>query len=69
MHFREVLIREARRNADVAAFIYGEQRQTFAQLKDRACKLANALAQRIPGKRQVAPLNESSAHDLVIIVR
>lgn len=44
MHFREVLIREARRNADVPAFIYGERRLTFAQLKDRACRLANALS-------------------------
>ena len=43
MHFREVLLREARRNAGVPAFIYGETRLTFSQLKERACRLANGL--------------------------
>ncbi|MGQ9654229.1 MAG: AMP-binding protein, partial [Thermodesulfobacteriota bacterium] len=44
MHLREVLLREARRNPRVAAFIYGDRRLTFSQLRDRACRLANALA-------------------------
>jgi acyl-CoA synthetase (AMP-forming)/AMP-acid ligase II len=44
MHLREVLLREARRNAQVDAFIYGDQRITFSQLSERACRLANALA-------------------------
>ncbi|MDH3884272.1 MAG: AMP-binding protein, partial [Desulfobacterales bacterium] len=44
MHLREVLLREARRNADVDAFIYGDQRMSFSQLKERGCRLANALA-------------------------
>lgn len=44
MHFREVLLREARRNPSVEAFIYGNQRMTFSQLKERACRLANGLA-------------------------
>jgi len=44
MHLREVLLREARRNASVDAFIYGDQRMSFSQLKERGCRLANALA-------------------------
>jgi acyl-CoA synthetase (AMP-forming)/AMP-acid ligase II len=44
MHFREVLLREARRNPGVAAFIYGDKRLTFSRLKERACRLANALS-------------------------
>lgn len=44
MHLREVLLREARRNPRVAAFIYGERRLSFSQLRDRACRLANAMA-------------------------
>ena len=44
MHLREVLLREARRNSRVDAFIYGDRRITFSQLKERACRLANALS-------------------------
>jgi fatty-acyl-CoA synthase len=44
MHLREVLLREARRNSQVDAFVYGDQRITFSQLKERACRLANALS-------------------------
>jgi acyl-CoA synthetase (AMP-forming)/AMP-acid ligase II len=44
MHFREVLLREARRNPKVEVFIYGDRRMTFSQLKERACRLANGLA-------------------------
>ena len=44
MHFREVLLREARRNPQVEVFIFGDRRMTFSQLKERACKLANALS-------------------------
>lgn len=44
MHLREVLLREARRNEKVNAFIYGDQRMTFSELKERACRLANGLA-------------------------
>lgn len=51
MHFREVLLREAHRNPGVEAFIYGDARLTFAELRDRACKLANALAALGVGRR------------------
>jgi fatty-acyl-CoA synthase len=44
MHLREVLLREAHRNPEVEAFIYGEQRMTFSQLRERACRLANTLS-------------------------
>ena len=44
MHLGEVLLREARRNANVDAFVYGDQRMTFSGLKERACRLANALS-------------------------
>ena len=44
MHLREVLLREARRNANVDAFIYGQQRMSFSRLKERGCRLANALS-------------------------
>ena len=44
MHLREVLLREARRNSQVDAFVYGDRRITFSQLKERACRLANALS-------------------------
>ncbi|MBW2205069.1 MAG: AMP-binding protein [Deltaproteobacteria bacterium] len=44
MHLREVLLREARRNSQVDAFVCGEQRMTFSGLKERACRLANALS-------------------------
>jgi acyl-CoA synthetase (AMP-forming)/AMP-acid ligase II len=44
MHLREVLLREARRNANVDAFIYGDRRMSFSQLKERGCRLANALS-------------------------
>jgi len=44
MHLREVLLREARRNSTVDAFIYGDRRITFSQLKERAVRLANALS-------------------------
>ena len=44
MHLREVLLREARRNANVDAFIYGDHRMSFSQLKERGCRLANALS-------------------------
>ncbi|RLF55597.1 MAG: long-chain fatty acid--CoA ligase [Thermoplasmata archaeon] len=44
MHLREVLIREARRNANRKAFIYGDKSLTFFQLKERASRLANGLA-------------------------
>ena len=44
MHFREVLLREGRRNPHINAFIYKDRKMTFSQLKDRACKLANALS-------------------------
>ncbi len=44
MHLREVLLREARRNAQVDAFVHGDRNITFSQLKDRACRLANALS-------------------------
>ena len=43
MHLREILLREGRRNAQVNAFTYGDRRMTFSQLKERACRLANAL--------------------------
>lgn len=51
MHFREVLLREAHRNPRVDAFVYGDARLTFADLKDRACRLANALAALGVGRR------------------
>jgi len=44
MHLQEVLLREARRNSNVDAFIYGDARITFSQLKERAARLANALS-------------------------
>jgi len=44
MHLREVLLREAHRNANVDAFIYGDHRVTFSQLQERAIRLANALS-------------------------
>ncbi|MCK5418247.1 MAG: AMP-binding protein, partial [Desulfobacterales bacterium] len=44
MHLREVLLREARRNSSVDAFIYGDQRMSFSQLKERGCRLANTLS-------------------------
>ncbi len=44
MHLHEVLLREARRNSNVDAFIYGDARITFSQLKERATRLANALS-------------------------
>ncbi len=44
MHLREVLLREARRNPEVDAFIYGDRRMGFSELKKRACRLANALS-------------------------
>ncbi len=44
MHLREVLLREAHRNANVNAFIYGDHRVTFSQLQERAIRLANALS-------------------------
>ena len=44
MHLREVLLREARRNSQVDAFVYGDRTITFLQLKERACRLANALS-------------------------
>lgn len=44
MHLQEVLLREARRNPQVDAFVYGDQRITFSVLKERATRLANALS-------------------------
>jgi acyl-CoA synthetase (AMP-forming)/AMP-acid ligase II len=44
MHLREILVREARRNAQREAFIYGDRRLTFSQLRERASRLANALS-------------------------
>jgi len=44
MHLREVMLREARRNSQVDAFVYGDRKITFSQLKERACRLANALS-------------------------
>jgi acyl-CoA synthetase (AMP-forming)/AMP-acid ligase II len=42
----ELVARSARRVPDTVALIYGDDRRSFAELEERANRLANALAQR-----------------------
>ncbi len=43
MHFRDVLLRESRRNPSANAFIYRDAKITFSELRNRSLRLANAL--------------------------
>ena len=42
----ELVARSARRVPDTVALIYGDDRRSFAELEERANRLANALAER-----------------------